>query len=141
MLFIFIFFLLEKKCSWNSRWKWIQEQRTHTTTTTTKQRTRNPSIILLYSAFTLICWHYKKRYEMRRKEKKCLEFASIYTHILCDHILSPLPTPALSSVYGVISLQSLLNMFMRFFFFAFFLSLSIAIHFLSHHRFQSFFTL
>lgn len=111
--FYFVFLLCKKKCAWNSRWKWIQEQ---------NPRTRNPSIILLYSAFTLICRiarNATKWNELKRRKKKCLEFASIYTRIVWSCSLVP---------------QSLLNMLMR----STLTSHLIAIHFLLHHRFQSF---
>lgn len=77
--------------------------RTRTAKTENTQSKHN-SIVFSIHTYLQDC---KKRYdEMRREAKKCLEFASIYTHIVCDYSLAP-------ARLGSFSLQSFLNMCMR----------------------------
>lgn len=77
--------------------------RTRTAKTENTQSKHN-SIVFSIHTYLQDC---KKRYdEMRREAKKCLEFASIYTHIVCDYSLAP-------ARLGPFSLQSFLNMCMR----------------------------
>lgn len=119
---LFIYFFVQVFCFAQKEMlmEFEMEMNSRTTHNKKTERTRNPSIILLYSPFTLICRLSRKerietiRKEKRRKEKKCLEFASIYTY--CVITFSP-PSTHRSLYVVCFSLQSILNMFMRSFFF------------------------
>lgn len=99
IIYFYSYFLLEKEMLMES------EMEMNSRTTAHIKNTQSKQIILLLSPFTLIRKPVKKKKsESKRKEKKCLEFASIYTYcvivFLLHHTTSLVVSVFLYSIYS-----------------------------------------